>query len=230
MVARRPDVLVDALMLQQSRMRSRSRIFSPAVRPVLGVRAATSSWAAMGTVPTLLTTIPAARFASSTAVSIRSPPANESRVVSKVKASGAEPEQIVSHLNNLKGYPGVFGDISFTPERHDGYPDDGIVMVEANSFKNGANHMAAVVLRGDSDKRAASMRIEMRRAFTHQIRCPEQSIRARRRLGGFLGPSMIGWVRQQSGSFSLALLVLAAAPLLACVLVLSLPRDGAIQD
>jgi branched-chain amino acid transport system substrate-binding protein len=36
----------------------------------------------------------------------------------------------------------VFGDISFTSERHDGYPDDGIVMVEANSFKNGAFKLA----------------------------------------------------------------------------------------
>src|ERR1700760_2233714 len=35
-------------------------------------------------------------------------------IAEAVKASGAEPEQIVSHLNNLKGYPGVFGDISFT--------------------------------------------------------------------------------------------------------------------
>src|SRR5258708_52865 len=51
----------------RSLIRSRSRIFSPSVRPELGVSAATSSWAAMGTVPTLLTTMPAARFASSTA-------------------------------------------------------------------------------------------------------------------------------------------------------------------
>jgi len=48
-------------------------------------------------------------------------------------------------------------------------------------------------------------------------------------LGGFFGPSMIGWVRQQTGSFSLALLVLAAAPLLACLLVLSLPRDTTVS-
>jgi branched-chain amino acid transport system substrate-binding protein len=59
-----------------------------------------------------------------------------------VKDSGAEPQQIVDWLNKLKDYPGVFGDISFTPERHDGYPDDGIVMVEANSFKNGAFKLA----------------------------------------------------------------------------------------
>jgi branched-chain amino acid transport system substrate-binding protein len=63
-------------------------------------------------------------------------------IAEAVKASGAEPEQIVSYLNNLTGYPGVFGDISFTPDRHDGYPDDGIVMVEANSFKNGAFKLA----------------------------------------------------------------------------------------
>jgi branched-chain amino acid transport system substrate-binding protein len=63
-------------------------------------------------------------------------------IAEAVKASGAEPEQIVSYLNNMKNYPGVFGDISFTSERHDGYPDDGIVMVEANSFKNGAFKLA----------------------------------------------------------------------------------------
>jgi branched-chain amino acid transport system substrate-binding protein len=63
-------------------------------------------------------------------------------IAEAVKTSGAEPEQIVGWLNKLKSYPGIFGDISFTPERHDGYPDDGIVMVEANSFKNGAFKLA----------------------------------------------------------------------------------------
>lgn len=59
-----------------------------------------------------------------------------------VKNAGAEPEQIVGYLNKLSNYPGVFGDVSFTPDRHDGYPDDGIVMVEANSLKNGAFKLA----------------------------------------------------------------------------------------
>jgi branched-chain amino acid transport system substrate-binding protein len=59
-----------------------------------------------------------------------------------MKNGGAEPEKIVSYLNNLKSYPGIFGDVSFTPERHDGYPDEGIVMVEANSLKNGAFRLA----------------------------------------------------------------------------------------
>jgi branched-chain amino acid transport system substrate-binding protein len=55
---------------------------------------------------------------------------------------GPEPEQIVSYLNKLKGFPGVYGDITFTAEQHDGYPDDEIVMVEANSFKDGAFNLA----------------------------------------------------------------------------------------
>ncbi len=63
-------------------------------------------------------------------------------IAQAVKNAGAEPEQIVGYLNRLNGYPGVFGDISFTPERHDGYPDEGIVMVEANSPKNGAFKLA----------------------------------------------------------------------------------------
>jgi branched-chain amino acid transport system substrate-binding protein len=55
---------------------------------------------------------------------------------------GSEPEQIVGYLNKLKGFPGVYGDISFTPEQHDGYPDNEVVMVEANSFKDGAFNLA----------------------------------------------------------------------------------------
>jgi ACS family tartrate transporter-like MFS transporter len=39
-------------------------------------------------------------------------------------------------------------------------------------------------------------------------------------LGGFWGPSMIGWVRAQTGSFTAALLFLAVAPLLTSILVM----------
>jgi branched-chain amino acid transport system substrate-binding protein len=59
-----------------------------------------------------------------------------------MKSTGTEPQQIVDYLNKLKGYPGVYGDISFTPEQHNGYPDAEVVMVEANSFKNGAFKLA----------------------------------------------------------------------------------------
>src|SRR3954447_15844703 len=63
-------------------------------------------------------------------------------IAQAVKNGGAEPEQIVGYLNRLSDYPGVFGDISFTPDRHDGYPDEEIVMVEANSLQNGAFKLA----------------------------------------------------------------------------------------
>jgi branched-chain amino acid transport system substrate-binding protein len=63
-------------------------------------------------------------------------------IADAVKSSGADPAQIVSYLNNLKDFPGVFGDISFTPDRHDGYRDDDCVMVEANSLREGAFKLA----------------------------------------------------------------------------------------
>jgi branched-chain amino acid transport system substrate-binding protein len=59
-----------------------------------------------------------------------------------MKSTGTEPQQIIDYLNKLKDYPGVYGDISFTPEQHNGYPDAEVVMVEANSFKNGAFKLA----------------------------------------------------------------------------------------
>lgn len=59
-----------------------------------------------------------------------------------MKAVGTEPAQIVGYLNKLKGFPGVYGDITFTPEQHNGYPDDEVVMVEANSLKDGAFNLA----------------------------------------------------------------------------------------
>jgi len=63
-------------------------------------------------------------------------------IAEAMKAVGTEPEKIVGYLNKLKGFPGVYGDISFTPEQHNGYPDDEVVMVEANSLKDGAFNLA----------------------------------------------------------------------------------------
>ena len=63
-------------------------------------------------------------------------------IAEAMKKAGTEPNQVVGYLNNLKGYGGVYGDISFTPDRHDGYPDEQVVMVEANSLKNGAFKLA----------------------------------------------------------------------------------------
>jgi branched-chain amino acid transport system substrate-binding protein len=63
-------------------------------------------------------------------------------IAEAMKSAGTEPEQIVGYLNKLKDFPGVYGDISFTPEQHNGYPDQQVVMVEANSLKNGAFNLA----------------------------------------------------------------------------------------
>jgi branched-chain amino acid transport system substrate-binding protein len=63
-------------------------------------------------------------------------------IAQAMKAVGTEPEQIVGYLNKLKAFPGVYGNISFSPEQHNGYPDDEIVMVEANSLKDGAFNLA----------------------------------------------------------------------------------------
>jgi branched-chain amino acid transport system substrate-binding protein len=63
-------------------------------------------------------------------------------IAEAMKNVGTEPEQVVAYLNKLKGFPGVYGDISFTSQQHDGYPDEEVVMVEANSLKEGAFNLA----------------------------------------------------------------------------------------
>jgi branched-chain amino acid transport system substrate-binding protein len=63
-------------------------------------------------------------------------------IAEAMKNAGTDPEQIVGYLNKLKGFPGVYGDIAFSADQHNGYPDDEVVMVEANSLKNGAFNLA----------------------------------------------------------------------------------------
>ena len=63
-------------------------------------------------------------------------------IAEAMKNVGTEPEQVVGYLNKLREFPGVYGDISFTPDRHDGYPDDEVVMVAADSLKTGAFRLA----------------------------------------------------------------------------------------
>jgi branched-chain amino acid transport system substrate-binding protein len=63
-------------------------------------------------------------------------------IAEAMKAVGPEPDKVVGYLNQLKDFPGVYGDISFTAEQHNGYPDAEVVMVEANSLKDGAFNLA----------------------------------------------------------------------------------------
>ena len=58
------------------------------------------------------------------------------------KAAGTEPDEIVGYLNKVKGWPGVYGNITWTPEQHNGFPDDEVVMCEVNSLKDGAFNLA----------------------------------------------------------------------------------------
>src|SRR5215475_757232 len=63
-------------------------------------------------------------------------------ITQAMKSVGTEPEKVVGYLNQLKKFPGIYGDIAFSPEQHNGYPDEQVVMVEANSLKNGAFRLA----------------------------------------------------------------------------------------
>ena len=63
-------------------------------------------------------------------------------VAETVKAVGTEPKAMADYLNKLKNWPGVYGTLSFTPTDHNGYPDNEVVMCEANSFRDGAFSLA----------------------------------------------------------------------------------------
>jgi branched-chain amino acid transport system substrate-binding protein len=51
-------------------------------------------------------------------------------------------EGLIKYWNTLSKYPGYFGDYTFTPTQHNGYPTDEVVMSEARSAKNGTFALA----------------------------------------------------------------------------------------
>src|ERR1041384_199631 len=55
-----------------------------------------------------------------------------------MKEVGTDTKALTEYFNKMKKFAGVYGDISFSPDNHDGYPDEQVVMVEANSLKDGA--------------------------------------------------------------------------------------------
>jgi branched-chain amino acid transport system substrate-binding protein len=59
-----------------------------------------------------------------------------------IKAAGSEPQAIAGYWNKVKGWPGIYGSITWTPELHDGFQNDEIVMCQANSLKEGAFTLA----------------------------------------------------------------------------------------
>jgi len=63
-------------------------------------------------------------------------------ITDAVKAAGSQPKQIADYWDTLKAWPGVYGDITWSKESHDGYPDSEVVMCQANSFRDGAFSLA----------------------------------------------------------------------------------------
>jgi branched-chain amino acid transport system substrate-binding protein len=63
-------------------------------------------------------------------------------VAETIKAAGSSPEQITGYWNKLKEWPGVYGDITFTPDLHNGFQDDQVIMCEVNSLRDGAFNLA----------------------------------------------------------------------------------------
>jgi branched-chain amino acid transport system substrate-binding protein len=59
-----------------------------------------------------------------------------------IKAAGSGPEEIAGYWNKIKAWPGVYGSISWTPELHDGFQNEEIVMCQANSLRDGAFTLA----------------------------------------------------------------------------------------
>jgi branched-chain amino acid transport system substrate-binding protein len=63
-------------------------------------------------------------------------------IADAVRHAGSAPEQIAGYWNTLKAWPGVYGDITWTPEQHNGFPDSEVVMCEANSLRDGTFRLA----------------------------------------------------------------------------------------
>jgi branched-chain amino acid transport system substrate-binding protein len=59
-------------------------------------------------------------------------------IADAIKEAGSAPEEIATYWNKIKGWPGVYGTITWTPELHDGFQNNEIVMVQANSLREGA--------------------------------------------------------------------------------------------
>jgi branched-chain amino acid transport system substrate-binding protein len=63
-------------------------------------------------------------------------------IADAIRAVGTDPKAIGGYWNKVKGWPGVYGTITWTPENHNGFQDNEIVMVRANSLKDGAFSLA----------------------------------------------------------------------------------------
>jgi len=58
------------------------------------------------------------------------------------ETGSTEPDAFVRYFNALDRYPGLFGDYSFSPQQHNGFPTEQVVMSAANSQRDGAYALA----------------------------------------------------------------------------------------
>lgn len=58
------------------------------------------------------------------------------------KAKSLDPQKIKDVLEHTTNYPGVYGTYSWSPTQHNGFPDSGMVMNSANTFKEGSYQAA----------------------------------------------------------------------------------------
>jgi len=58
------------------------------------------------------------------------------------KSGSSDPDAIIGAWNHLTNWPGLYGDYSFTPEEHNGYPTEEVVMSLANSVRDGSLMLA----------------------------------------------------------------------------------------
>ena len=58
------------------------------------------------------------------------------------KAVGIKNDDIVAYMNKIKDRVGIYGTVTWTPEQHNGFPDNEVVMCEVNSLKDGAFNVA----------------------------------------------------------------------------------------
>ncbi len=58
------------------------------------------------------------------------------------ETGSSEAADLIGYWNTLKDYPGLFGDYTYTPQQHNGYPTNEVVMSKANSARMGAFALA----------------------------------------------------------------------------------------
>ena len=63
-------------------------------------------------------------------------------VAKAVESGSSSSEEIVKYWNSLTKYPGHFGDYTFTPTEHNGYPTEDVVMSAASTAKDGSFKLA----------------------------------------------------------------------------------------